>query len=65
MLENFGGCKIIVVINKNMGTFYKQISKNKKTQRQVNAILVLEELKKYFESLNDEEKRKFINLLDE
>ena len=48
-----------------MGTSYKQISKNKKTQRQVNAILVLEELKKYFESLNDEEKRKFINLLDE
>ena len=48
-----------------MGTFYIPISKNKETQRQVNAILVLEELKKYFESLNDEEKRKFINLLDE
>ena len=48
-----------------MGTFYKPISKNKKTQRQVNAILVLEELKKYFESLSDEDKLKLINLLDE
>ena len=48
-----------------MGTFYKQISKNKKTQRQVNAILVLEKLKKEFESLNDEDKLKLINLLDE
>ena len=41
-----------------MGTFYIPISKNKETQRQVNAILALEKLKKEFESLNDEDKLK-------
>ena len=48
-----------------MGTLYIPISKNKETQRQVNAILVLEKLKKEFESLDDEDKIKLINLLDE
>ena len=48
-----------------MGTLYIPISKNEETQRQVNAILALEKLKKEFESLSDEEKRKFIKLLDE
>ena len=48
-----------------MGTFYIPISKNKETQRQVNAILVLEKIKKEFESLDDEDKIKLINLLDE
>lgn len=48
-----------------MSTSYIPISKNKETQRQVNAILVLEKLKKEFESLDDEDKLKLINLLDE
>ena len=48
-----------------MGTFYKPISKNEETQRQVNALLALEKLKKEFESLNNEDKLKLINLLDE
>lgn len=48
-----------------MNTFYIPIAKNEETQRQVNAILALEKLKKEFESLNDENKIKLINLLDE
>ena len=48
-----------------MNTFYIPIAKNEETQRQVNAILALEKLKKEFESLNDEDKIKLINLLDE
>lgn len=48
-----------------MSTFYIPISKNEETQRQINAILALEKLKKEFESLNDEDKLKLIHLLDE
>lgn len=45
-------------------TYSIPIPKNKETQRQVNAILALEKLKKEFDSMSDEEKKHFIELYD-
>lgn len=45
-----------------MPTTYIPIPNNKETQRQVNAILVIEKLKKEFEQMSYEEKQKFIEL---
>ena len=46
-----------------METHYIPIPKNEETQRQVTAILALEKLKKEFESMSDEDKKRLNNLL--
>lgn len=45
-----------------MVTTHIPIPNNKETQRQVNAILALEKLKKEFEQMSYEEKQRFIEL---
>lgn len=47
-----------------MTTTYIPIPKNEETQRQINSILVLEKLKKEFESMSNEDKKRFIELYD-
>lgn len=46
-------------------TFYIPIPQNEKTQRQVQAILVLEKLKKDFESMDDKDKESLMHLMGE
>lgn len=46
-------------------TFYIPISQNEETRRQVTAILVLEKLKKDFESMDDKDKERLMDLLEQ